>query len=254
MTSQATENTKNKKARSISLSFVLAGVVSLLWIGGTLLYVPTTETSSPLRLGFGSDLNEMGDYLAGAFAPVAFLWLILGYMQQGHELRNSITEMQNSLDEQKEQTKLIKQSSDVSKRSLFLTIAHEIIEEIEDHIKNMASLLRPEWKGSKGEVRKSGGQRYEEGHKHEVILFIIECVSDGGKEWREKRLRNTHQRKRYNNAKNHICYLFEKLCRLAEEADGASGDLVAFYRKDSKIGELYDALKKASDIEVPNES
>jgi hypothetical protein len=31
--------------------------------------------------------NEWGDFLAGVFAPLAFLWLVLGYFQQGDELR-----------------------------------------------------------------------------------------------------------------------------------------------------------------------
>ena len=35
------------------------------------------------------ELNELGDFLAGVFGPIAFLWLILGYLQQGRELRLS---------------------------------------------------------------------------------------------------------------------------------------------------------------------
>ena len=35
------------------------------------------------------DLNELGDFAAGAFGPLAFLWLILGYMQQGDELKQN---------------------------------------------------------------------------------------------------------------------------------------------------------------------
>jgi len=35
------------------------------------------------------DLNEIGDLAAGAFGPIAFLWLILGYLQQGRELKAS---------------------------------------------------------------------------------------------------------------------------------------------------------------------
>lgn len=31
--------------------------------------------------------NELGDFLAGVFAPIAFLWLVLGYRQQGEALR-----------------------------------------------------------------------------------------------------------------------------------------------------------------------
>lgn len=33
------------------------------------------------------ELNAVGDFLAGAFSPLAFFWLILGYRQQGKELR-----------------------------------------------------------------------------------------------------------------------------------------------------------------------
>lgn len=40
------------------------------------------------NFGFSNkDLNSLGDFLAGVFAPVAFLWLILGYVQQGEALR-----------------------------------------------------------------------------------------------------------------------------------------------------------------------
>jgi hypothetical protein len=35
------------------------------------------------------ELNEIGDLAAGVFGPLAFLWLILGYLQQGKELRAS---------------------------------------------------------------------------------------------------------------------------------------------------------------------
>jgi hypothetical protein len=34
-------------------------------------------------------LNEWGDFLAGVTAPLAFLWLIIGYMQQRQELKNN---------------------------------------------------------------------------------------------------------------------------------------------------------------------
>lgn len=33
--------------------------------------------------------NELGDALAGAAGPLAFLWLVLGYLQQGDELRQN---------------------------------------------------------------------------------------------------------------------------------------------------------------------
>jgi hypothetical protein len=39
-------------------------------------------------------LNEVGDFLAGAFSPLAFLWLVVGYFQQGHELSASVAQLE----------------------------------------------------------------------------------------------------------------------------------------------------------------
>lgn len=53
-------------------------------------------------------LNEWGDFLAGACAPLAFLWLVVGYRQQGEELQHSTDalrlqahELQNSVNQQR---------------------------------------------------------------------------------------------------------------------------------------------------------
>lgn len=54
-------------------------------------------------------LNEVGDFLAGAFGPLAILWLVLGFFQQGIELRQGTaalnlqaSELKASVDQQKE--------------------------------------------------------------------------------------------------------------------------------------------------------
>lgn len=45
--------------------------------------------------------NELGDFLAGVFAPLAFLFLYLGYKQQGDQLKQQGIELANSVAEQK---------------------------------------------------------------------------------------------------------------------------------------------------------
>lgn len=45
--------------------------------------------------------NEWGDFLAGFFAPLVFMWLIYGYHQQGKELSLQIEELSNSVAQQK---------------------------------------------------------------------------------------------------------------------------------------------------------
>jgi hypothetical protein len=43
--------------------------------------------------------NAWGDFFAGCFAPLAFLWLVLGYLQQGEELRLSTKALQLQAEE-----------------------------------------------------------------------------------------------------------------------------------------------------------
>jgi len=64
-------NKKNLN-RVIAITVIWLGGIGLTWIFGSL--------KSP------ESLNELGDFIAGVFAPIAFLWLILGYIQQGKQL------------------------------------------------------------------------------------------------------------------------------------------------------------------------
>lgn len=59
-----------------------------------------------------NDLNSLGDFLAGIFAPVAFFWLILGYVQQGKQLDQNTKALEQQeralqlqIDEMKESVK-----------------------------------------------------------------------------------------------------------------------------------------------------
>lgn len=86
----------------------------ILYLGGILIYILIfhlwfADYSSPMSL------NELGDFLAGVFAPIAFLFLYLGYKQnseslkiQSEELRAStealtlqVSEMKESVEQQK---------------------------------------------------------------------------------------------------------------------------------------------------------
>lgn len=79
-------------------------VVSLVWLGVSA-YLVVRDPVATAKM----TPNEWGDYLAGCFAPLAFLWLVLGYLQQGDELRLSTDalrlqaeELKNSVEQQRE--------------------------------------------------------------------------------------------------------------------------------------------------------
>jgi hypothetical protein len=83
------------------------------WIGIIVTFVYTGFIfyfQSSKLAGLGDlELNNFGDFLAGAFGPLAIFWLILGFFQQGAELRNSVetlklqaNELKESVNQQKE--------------------------------------------------------------------------------------------------------------------------------------------------------
>ena len=81
-----------------NLGFVLTGVLLLVVATSICLRFSDTATMS---------LNEWGDFLAGVTAPLALLWLVIGYFQHGEELRLNTTALelqQEELGRQVEQT------------------------------------------------------------------------------------------------------------------------------------------------------
>lgn len=84
--------------------FWLGVSVSTGWIVVSLTVLWLTRTKLPEM-----DPNEWGDYLAGMFSPLALLWLVLGYLQQGEELklntealRLQAEELRNSVEQQRQ--------------------------------------------------------------------------------------------------------------------------------------------------------
>lgn len=75
------------------LAIVIILLVTLFYLG---VIMAITDLSDYKNL----KLNEKGDLLAGIFSPLAFLWLVYGYLQQGQELKNQVKEFKNSINEQ----------------------------------------------------------------------------------------------------------------------------------------------------------
>jgi hypothetical protein len=112
----------NKKSLywGIGITVVWLVVIISFWIFGGL--------KSP------QSLNEFGDFLAGIFAPVAFFWLILGYVQQGKQLDQNtkaleqqeralqlqIDEMKENVEQQKNIVLLLSKEREEAKTRIML--------------------------------------------------------------------------------------------------------------------------------------
>jgi hypothetical protein len=78
--------------------------------------------------------NEIGDLLAGIFGPLAILWLILGFFQQGIELRQNTRalelqalELKNSVEQQRELVDVSKRQFEAHIESMRLDLERQKI-------------------------------------------------------------------------------------------------------------------------------
>ena len=97
--------------------------ITVVWLAAILLFWFFGGLKLP------ESLNELGDFLAGIFAPVAFFWLILGYVQQGKQLEQNtkaleqqekalqlqIDEMRESVEQQKNVVLLLNREREETK-------------------------------------------------------------------------------------------------------------------------------------------
>lgn len=103
----------------IGITVIWLTVIISLWIFGGL--------SSP------TSLNELGDFLAGIFAPIAFLWLILGYVQQGKQLEQNTKALEQQeralqlqIDEMKEGVKQQTRLVEMQNQQLIMLVQEKI--------------------------------------------------------------------------------------------------------------------------------
>lgn len=81
--------------------------LSIVWVCAWLIVAFTSDPSiTELQL------NEAGDFWAGLAAPLAFYWLVLGFFQQGRELRLQVEEMKNSVTQFEKQSAIMQKQLD----------------------------------------------------------------------------------------------------------------------------------------------
>jgi len=110
-----------KKHRMRFTRFYFGVITTGVWI--VLMCIAVRDPGRLLTM----ELNELGDFLAGFFAPLAFLWLVLGYLQQGEELQNSTKalqlqaeELRKSVEQQQELVEVTRQQLDSDREAAAL--------------------------------------------------------------------------------------------------------------------------------------
>ena len=109
-------------------------IFSVFWIATLSMYIAGTVGWGNIR---HAPISNMGNFLEGAFAPLAFLWLVIGYFLQKKELvqnTNAIkmqyVEIQKSAAQAEIQTHAIKATELHARKESFLRIADSVKQQL----------------------------------------------------------------------------------------------------------------------------
>ena len=98
-------------------------VVTFFWIGGGLWFVIGSVENDPDQ---ELTLGVIGSFLEGAFAPLAFLWLVLGLFMQQRELINNTEALLRTSEQSEKQTQAIAATEMNARQETFFKIAESV--------------------------------------------------------------------------------------------------------------------------------
>jgi hypothetical protein len=143
------------KKRSLDSHFVVGAVVTALWLG-IMVALVIAAAHDKWGLSLPGKLNEWGDYSAGFFAPLAFLWLVICYRLQAQELRQSsdalklqARELASSVEQQTQMVEVSRQQLQNSVNALNAERVHRLKEqrELAERSKPFFELEFDSWDG-----------------------------------------------------------------------------------------------------------
>lgn len=97
-------------------------IVTAVWILGGVVYI----ASAGGRAFFSLDADTIGGFLEGFFAPVAFLWLVVGLFVQQEEIARNRSEMERSNRLSEQQARAMEESALTARQQAFFLIADNV--------------------------------------------------------------------------------------------------------------------------------
>lgn len=150
----------------------------LTWIG---IAITVAYLTAAVLLGWGkwdqfSEMkpNEIGDFLAGVVGPLALLWLILGYFQQGEELRLSTEALRQQAEELKQSVEHQQDLAEATRRQVDVQL-----QAFAQGRKKERDALRPiMWLSTRGYSSTGGATQANlklENTGHRATEVLVEC-------------------------------------------------------------------------------
>ena len=115
-------------------------VVTFIWIGGGLWFVIGSVAADPDQ---SLTLGVIGNFLEGAFAPLAFLWLVLGLFLQQRELANNTEVLRLTAEQSEKQTLAIAATEMNARQETFFKIKENVSHQLGGITGMLYSCIRP---------------------------------------------------------------------------------------------------------------
>lgn len=189
-------------------------VVTVVWIVGGLWYIAEATETAP-RQSFSLDV--VGSFLEGAFAPLAFLWLVLGLFIQQRELANNTEALRRTSEQSEKQTLAIAATEMNARQETFFKIA----ENVKYQLGGISGMLYTSGLGPVGSGRFDREQMDEYFNRVAAgdwdifarMFISMDFLEEGGL---PELFYGTDIRTRHTR---NFIRTFERLCRLAKNCD-----------------------------------
>lgn len=189
-------------------------VVTVFWVAGGILYVRYVIESDPSQT---NSLAAVGSFLEGAFAPLAFLWLVLGLFIQQRELANNTEAIRRASEQSEKQTLAIAATEMNARQETFFKIA----EGVKHQLGGISGMLLVSGIGPVGSGRidrEHMDKLFTQSASGDSSVFArqflgLDFEAEGGL---AEILYGTEIRDRHTR---NFCRTFERLCRLAKNCD-----------------------------------
>jgi hypothetical protein len=189
-------------------------IITIIWIGGGMWYIGlVSETTPPPNFS----LDAVGSFLEGAFAPLAFLWLVIGLFIQQQELANNTEALRKTSEQSEMQTQAIAATEMNARQETFFKIA----ESVRHQLGGISGMLLMSGIGPVGSGRISRDQMddlFAQSARGDSMVFArmfisMDFLEEGGI---GELLYGTEIRTRHTT---NFMRTFERLCRLAKNCD-----------------------------------
>lgn len=189
-------------------------VITISWVAGGILFVNYVNESDPSQT---DSLAAVGSFLEGAFAPLAFLWLVLGLFIQQRELANNTEAIRRSSEQSEKQTLAIAATEMNARQETFFKIAEGVRTQL-GGISGMLLISSTGPVGSGRFDREQMDRMFSQSAMSDSTIFARQFISldfeeEGGL---TEVLYGTEIRERHTR---NFCRTFERLCRLAQNCD-----------------------------------